>query len=47
MCWRVAIAIAAGEERWGKSPAVVHEIACAFYDIMVDCEVPAELARPS
>ena len=36
MCWRVAVAIAQGEERWGKSPAVVHEIACAFYDIMVD-----------
>ena len=36
MCWRVAGAIAQGEERWGKSPAVVHEIACAFYDLMVD-----------
>jgi ribonucleoside-diphosphate reductase alpha chain len=36
MCWRVAGAIAQGEERWGKSPAVVHEIACAFYDMMVD-----------
>jgi ribonucleoside-diphosphate reductase alpha chain len=36
MCWRVAVAIAQGEERWGKSPAVVHEIACAFYDLMVD-----------
>jgi ribonucleoside-diphosphate reductase alpha chain len=36
MCWRVAAAIAQGEERWGKSPAVVHEIACAFYDLMVD-----------
>ena len=30
------MAIAQGEERWGKSPAVVHEIACAFYDMMVD-----------
>ncbi len=36
MCWRVAVAIAQGEERWGKSPAVVHEIACAFFDLMVD-----------
>jgi ribonucleoside-diphosphate reductase alpha chain len=36
MCWRVAGAIAQGEGRWGKSPAVVHEIACAFYDMMVD-----------
>ena len=36
MCWRVAEAIARGEARWGKTPAVVHEIANAFYDIMVD-----------
>src|SRR5881409_1960077 len=36
MCWRVAIAIAQGEAGWGKSPAVVHEIASAFYDLMVD-----------
>lgn len=36
MCWRVAVAIAQGEGRWGKSPAVVHEIANAFYDLMVD-----------
>jgi ribonucleoside-diphosphate reductase alpha chain len=36
MCWRVATAIAQGEARWGKGPAVVHEIACAFYDLMVD-----------
>ena len=36
MCWRVAVAIAQGEARWGKSPAVVHEIAGAFYDMMVD-----------
>ena len=36
MCWRVAGAIAQGEERWGKSPAVVHEIAGAFYEMMVD-----------
>ncbi len=36
MCWRVAGAIARAEEQWGKSPAVVHEIACAFYDLMVE-----------
>src|SRR5262245_23995369 len=36
MCWRVAVAIAEGEGRWGKSPAVVQEIAGAFYDMMVD-----------
>ncbi|HSE95552.1 MAG TPA: vitamin B12-dependent ribonucleotide reductase [Methylomirabilota bacterium] len=36
MCWRVAEAIARGEMLWGKSAAVVHEIANAFYDMMVD-----------
>lgn len=36
MCWRVATAIARAEERWGKSPAVVAEIAHAFYDLMVE-----------
>ncbi len=36
MCWRVAQAIARAEERWGKGPAVVQEIAGAFYDLMVD-----------
>jgi ribonucleoside-diphosphate reductase alpha chain len=36
MCWRVALAIAAGEERYGRSPAAVREIASAFYDIMVE-----------
>jgi ribonucleoside-diphosphate reductase alpha chain len=36
MCWRVALAIAAGEERYGRSPAAVQEIASAFYDIMID-----------
>jgi ribonucleoside-diphosphate reductase alpha chain len=36
MCWRVARAIAQGEGQWGKSPAVVHEIANAFYDLMVE-----------
>jgi ribonucleoside-diphosphate reductase alpha chain len=36
MCWRVACAIARAEERWGKSAAVVEEIARAFYDLMVE-----------
>jgi ribonucleoside-diphosphate reductase alpha chain len=36
MCWRVATAIARAEERWGKSLAVVEEIAGAFYDLMVE-----------
>jgi ribonucleoside-diphosphate reductase alpha chain len=36
MIWRVAQAIARGEERWGRSPAAVQEIAAAFYDMMVD-----------
>ncbi len=36
MCWRVATAIARAEEQWGKSPAVVEEIAHAFYDLMVE-----------
>jgi len=36
MCWRVATAIARAEERWGKSAAVVEEIAGAFFDLMVE-----------
>jgi ribonucleoside-diphosphate reductase alpha chain len=36
MCWRVAVSIAAGEERYGRSPAAVREVAEAFYDMMVD-----------
>jgi ribonucleoside-diphosphate reductase alpha chain len=36
MCWRVAVSIAAGEARYGRSAAAVHEVATAFYDIMVD-----------
>ena len=27
MCWRVAQSIAAGEARYGRSPAAVHEVA--------------------
>src|SRR2546430_6891167 len=36
MCWRVAQSIAAGEARYGRSPAAVREVAEAFYDMMVD-----------
>jgi ribonucleoside-diphosphate reductase alpha chain len=36
MCWRVAQAIAAGEARYGRSPAAVHEVATAFYEMMID-----------
>ncbi len=36
MCWRVAMSIAAGEARYGRSPAAVHEVATAFYEMMVD-----------
>ena len=36
MCWRVARSIAAGEARYGRSPAAVDEIASAFYEMMID-----------
>src|SRR6058998_3388086 len=36
MCWRVARAIAAGETRYGRSPAAALEVATAFYEMMVD-----------
>jgi ribonucleoside-diphosphate reductase alpha chain len=36
MCWRVALSIAAGEARYGRSPAAVREIAEAFYETMID-----------
>ena len=36
MCWRVAVSIAAGEGRYGRSQAAVREVAEAFYDMMVD-----------
>ena len=36
MCWRVAQCLAQAEARWGKSPGAVHEVAAAFYDLMVD-----------
>jgi ribonucleoside-diphosphate reductase alpha chain len=36
MCWRVARSIAAGEARYGRSPAAAHEVATAFYEMMVD-----------
>src|SRR5229473_1119015 len=36
MCWRVAMAIAAAESRFGRSAAAVGEVAAAFYDMMVE-----------
>src|SRR5262245_63282910 len=36
MCWRVALAIAAAEGRFGRSPAAQREIATAFYEMLVD-----------
>jgi len=36
MCWRVALSIAAGEARYGRSEAAVREVAAAFYDIMIE-----------
>ena len=36
MCWRVAGSIAAGEARYGRTPAAVREIAAAFYEMMID-----------
>jgi ribonucleoside-diphosphate reductase alpha chain len=36
MCWRVALAIASAEARFGRSPAAVGEVAAAFYDMMVE-----------
>src|SRR5215510_8686461 len=36
MCWRVAVSIAAGERRYGRSHAAVGEVAEAFYDMIVD-----------
>src|SRR5436309_14232455 len=38
MCWRVATSIAAGEARYGRTPAAVREIAGAFYDMMGEGE---------
>src|SRR3989454_7161774 len=36
MCWRVALSIAAGEARDGRSQAAVREIATAFFEVMGD-----------
>src|SRR6266699_1964331 len=36
VCWRVALTIARGEARYGRSEAAVREIATAFYDIMIE-----------
>jgi ribonucleoside-diphosphate reductase alpha chain len=38
MCWRVALTIASGEGRYGRSQAAVREVAAAFYDIMIEGE---------
>src|SRR5689334_4860883 len=41
MCWRVAMAIAGAETRFGRTPAAVSEVAAAFYDMMVEgCFLP-------
>jgi ribonucleoside-diphosphate reductase alpha chain len=36
MCWRVATAIAAAEEQWGRSSEEIEAIAEEFYQVMVD-----------
>src|SRR5713101_5477555 len=36
MCWRVALSIATGEVRYGRSEAAAQEVAAAFYEMMVD-----------
>src|SRR5437016_12170336 len=36
MCWRVALSIAAGAARDGRSRAAVRESAAASYEVMVD-----------
>src|SRR5262249_51411296 len=36
MCWRVACAVAAAEEKFGRSEAAASEVAAAFYDMMVE-----------
>src|SRR5690242_6312900 len=36
MCWRVELAIACAETRFGRSAAAVSEVAAAFYVMMVD-----------
>ncbi|MFQ5989483.1 MAG: LAGLIDADG family homing endonuclease, partial [Candidatus Methylomirabilales bacterium] len=36
MCWRVAGELAATEEKWGKSAEAIYDIACRYYEFMVD-----------
>ncbi len=36
MCWRVAGELAAIEEKWGKSSEEIYDIACRYYQFMVD-----------
>src|SRR5262249_6499798 len=41
MCWRVALTIAPGEGRYGRSDAAGRGIATAFYDMMIEgCFLP-------
>ncbi|MFQ5724249.1 MAG: ribonucleotide reductase N-terminal alpha domain-containing protein, partial [Terriglobia bacterium] len=36
MCWRVAVELAAAEEKWGKSAEEIYQVATQFYQLMVD-----------
>ncbi len=36
MCWRVAVELAAAEEKWGKSAEEIYQVANQFYHLMVD-----------
>src|SRR5438876_12217479 len=36
MCWRVAVSIAAGEGRYGRSRAAGREVGQGFYGLLVD-----------
>jgi ribonucleoside-diphosphate reductase alpha chain len=36
MCWRVATAVAAAEEQWGRSSEELEAIAEKFYNVMID-----------
>ncbi len=36
MCWRVAVELAAAEEKWGKSAEEIYHVASQFYHLMVE-----------
>jgi ribonucleoside-diphosphate reductase alpha chain len=36
MYWRVAVEMASVEEKWGKVADEIYEVACRFYELMVD-----------